>query len=362
MPEKDKRGPDYLRLRYQERRQAMGARAALIAAIAVAVGILLAWIQDSQRQSLEEMLEARDSVTLASSTPSIWSARNRSNVVIQDCPNCPELIGVPAGRLAMGLRYETYSLLDIPARQAALELPLHWAEIEAFSIGRSEVTKAAFAEYADAKGLEVDDCDTSAGVQTKASRGLAGWQQPGFQQFDNHPVVCVSWQEANQYAAWLSEKTGQSYRLPREAEWEWAARAGTQGAWFWGNDAERACGYVNGASQSGAQTPPQDALFPCDDGIRFTTDTNSGQTNPAGLNHMIGNAAEWTLDCMTTGYNPEGTLSSSEAQQNCPERVVRGGSWSDGPVTARASSREPRAPDYRSNRIGFRLVRELPPE
>jgi formylglycine-generating enzyme required for sulfatase activity len=126
----------------------------------------------------------------------------------------------------------------------------------------------------------------------------AYWDNPGFNQIDRHPVTCVSWNDAQAFIKWLNKKTGSSYRLPSEAEWEYAARAGTKTARFWGDDPNDACSYANVADQ----TKSPDGKFQwsdiheCTDGYWFTAPVGSFRSNAFGLYDMLGNVSEWCQD------------------------------------------------------------------
>ncbi|MFN3232182.1 MAG: formylglycine-generating enzyme family protein [Alphaproteobacteria bacterium] len=354
MQPRPKRGPDYLRMRQRDRQASVGTRAAAIAAVAVFVGLLVAWVQDSQRPTLEELLDAPAATSGQVDEPTADSQR-ATPLVIQDCASCPEMMPVRGGRLAIGLRDASYHALNLSPEQAATELPLRWVEIEPFAMARTEVTRDAFALFVEAADWPMGRCNAEADPHGDEA---ASWRDPGFDQSGKDPVVCVNRQDAEAYAGWISRQAGTSYRLPTEAEWEWAARAETHGAWFWGDDVGRACAHANikGRATAGSALPPHGG-FPCADGFTFTAPVDSFQANPFGLLNVLGNAAEWTSGCMTQGY-PDHPVEDSA---DCAHHVVRGGSWADGPAWARASARQPMPATVRSNRVGFRLVRDLSP-
>ncbi len=255
----------------------------------------------------------------------------------QDCPQCPEMVVVPPGRFNMGSRREAGRDRD--------EGPVHPVTISApFAIGVTEVT---FAEW--------DACI--------ADGGCAGYRASD-QDWGRgtRPVVNVSWEDADQYVSWLSRKTGQIYRLPSEAEWEYAARAGTATARYWGESEAEQCRYANGADRSAEREYPDWAVAPCQDGHVHTAPTDGGfSSNNWGLQHMLGNVWEWTADCRNDNY--VGAPSDGSAWTgNCSgELVLRGGSWSNQPKYLRSAARFYASTDLRKGDIGFRVVRTLEP-
>jgi formylglycine-generating enzyme required for sulfatase activity len=176
-------------------------------------------------------------------------------------------------------------------------------------------------------------------------------------------VVCVAWQDASDYAAWLSRKTGQDYQLPSDSEWEYAARAGTTSVYFWGDDRELGCAYANGCDQSMKRVFPPDfpAIYSaCDDGAVFTTPARHYKPNGFGLFDMTGNVWEWVLDCNEATYESLPSNGLPRTAERCPQRDVRGGSWDDDPEDLRNASRHHTAAGNRQLDLGFRLTRRIP--
>jgi formylglycine-generating enzyme required for sulfatase activity len=174
---------------------------------------------------------------------------------------------------------------------------------------------------------------------------------------DNQPAVNISWEDAVAFAEWLSKKSGQTYRLPTEAEWEYAARAGTTASRFWGNNPDEACKYANVADLTAKEKRPKWTVFPCTDGYVVASPVGSFPANDYGLHDVLGNVWEWCEDV----YN-------SEAYEKLPKdnpvyrgageyRVMRGGGWSNGPLGIRSSHRVGLSPDFGHHSLGFRLVR-----
>lgn len=157
------------------------------------------------------------------------------------------------------------------------------------------------------------------------------------------PVIDVSWEDARDYAAWLSEQTGKDYRLPTEAEWEYAARAGTETPWYWGSD-EKIAG---------------DFAWTFDNSERHAHPVGEKRRNDFGLYDMAGNVYEWVEDCWHDNYEDapkDGRAWLKENDGECGQRVLRGGSWFNDPDYLRSASRFGRDPDFRDNDLGFRLV------
>src|SRR3954468_939964 len=170
----------------------------------------------------------------------------------RDCPDCPAMVAIPGGSFLIG------SPDDEPGRYR-FEGPQHGVSIAAFAIGQTEVPRRESPAFVrdtprpEAGGcLGLGDGTIGSGVDDPN----ASWRAPGFDQTDAHPVVCVSWQDAHDYAAWLAGKTGLDYRLPSESEWEYAARAGTTTPYYWGERADRGCDYMNGGDPSLVRAVP----------------------------------------------------------------------------------------------------------
>jgi formylglycine-generating enzyme required for sulfatase activity len=175
--------------------------------------------------------------------------------------------------------------------------------------------------------------------------------------------VCLTWWDAQAYAYWLTLKTGQRYRLPSEAEWEYAARAGTQTGRYWGWKNEDACAYGNGSDRAAQREVGMidQFIFLCDDGHPFTAPVHHPDFKPNafGLKHILGNVWEWTRDCWQENYEGAAPDGTANATGNCSVRVSRGGSWLDDPWNLRSAGRSPITATFRGNYTGFRLARTL---
>jgi len=243
---------------------------------------------------------------------------------------------LPAGRFIMG------SPDTEPGHQAA-EGPQHAVTIaHPFAIGVYDVTRAQFAIFAHETGYSADPkCDW----RSPKARG-----QP-IGQTDNDPVVCVSWGDAEAYAKWLSSRTGRSYRLPSEAEWEYAARAGSSTPRPWGNANAR--DFANyGAEQCCAP------FATGRDRWLYTSPVGSFRSNAFGLYDMLGNVWQRSSDCGHADYSGAPRDGAAwVAGGDCTTRVVRGGAWFGSFDELRSAVRAADPAEFRKNDIGFRVVR-----
>ncbi len=162
------------------------------------------------------------------------------------------------------------------------------------------------------------------------------WRNPGFEQHDDEPVVCVSWTDAVAYVEWLAEQTGRGYRLPTEVEWEYTARAGKTTSRYWGDDSAAACRYANVADQALQSKYRDQKIHDCNDGVVHTSGVGRYAANGNGLFDMLGNVREWTCSAYDEGY--AGSESSCKKGRS-GRPAYRGGGWSDGPARVRAATR-----------------------
>ena len=279
----------------------------------------------------------------------------QAGTVLRDCPECPELVVIPPGQFVMGMTPGTPGY-DPDAG------PAHTVRIgAALAVGKFEVIRAQFDAFLRDSGYVVrgGGCNTVRGGRFHLDP-RASWRSPGFAQTENDPVVCVSWNDAKAYVGWLARKTGKAYRLLSEAEWEYAARAGTTTAQYWTEGDAGACRYASIADQSVTSVMPGLKSFPCADGYAFTAPAGRFLPNRFGLFDMLGNVWEWAEDCWNEGYNGAPADGSSWTKGACTERVFRGGSWNTGPASVHAGYRDREQPDDRHDNIGFRVARSLP--
>jgi formylglycine-generating enzyme required for sulfatase activity len=230
----------------------------------------------------------------------------------------------------------------------------------AFAVGKFEVTRGQYQAFAAATGRgDGNGCYGLTGTEWKLDAGRK-WRNPGFSQTDQHPVVCVDWEDAQAYVQWLSNRTGKRYRLLSEAEWEYVARAGTTSRFNWGNDPSGGCGVANGADRSAQRQLPSTWTYStCDDGTVFTAAVGRYAANKFGLHHIIGNVWEWTEDCYNESYAGAPSDGSAWRSGDCSRRVLRGGSWFSNPRLLRSASRFRLYPSIRSYYDGFRVARTL---
>ncbi|MCY4508614.1 MAG: formylglycine-generating enzyme family protein [Acidobacteria bacterium] len=242
------------------------------------------------------------------------------------------------------------------------ERPVHEVRVEAFALGREEVTLREFGAFVAATGHVSNGCGVVDDDGSLKWDERASWRSPDFPQGDNQPVVCVSWDGAEAYARWLAGATGAGYRLPSEAEWEYGVRAGTETRRYW--DFPRVgstCEYANGSDRTLVETW-RGWPFPvvdCVDGARHTSAGGSYEPNAFGLHDMLGNVWEWTADCLHGSYRgaPQDGAAWTRGG-DCRRRVLRGGSWETPLVGIRAANRYWR--DNRANNTtGFRIARDL---
>jgi formylglycine-generating enzyme required for sulfatase activity len=279
---------------------------------------------------------------------------NNPGDVFRDCPNCPEMVVVPSGSFLMG---------DIAGGGFSTERPVHRVTIpEAFAVGRYEVTVGQFREFADETSYRTEGgCHLWTGVAWEIDSSKS-WQDPGFNQSDQHPVGCMNWDDAEAYAIWLARKAGQSYRLLSEAEWEYAQRAGAATLWSHGNDETGICRYGNIRDDTYRSNTDDTAGAQCDDGSITKAPVGSYQPNEFGLYDMTGNVYEWTQDCWNDSYSGSPTNGSAWMSGDCSRHTLRGGSWPSRPRGLRSAFRNKFETGNRSNNFGFRVARPLSPQ
>ena len=277
---------------------------------------------------------------------------------LRDCEVCPEMVVVPAGKYRMGS----------PSHEAGRdddEGPAHDVTIwEPFAVGVNEVTREEFGHFVkETSRSTAKACWTYENGKWTERTGRS-WKKPGFKQAGNHPVVCVSWDDAKAYAGWLSRKTGAKYRLLSESEWEYAARAGTRTSRHWGSGETGQCRYANGADKKLKKrySKWKWAIASCDDGHDHTSPVGTYQPNGFGLFDMAGNVWEWVEDCWHESYERAPLDGSSWTRGgDCSKRVVRGGSWRNPPWYLRSAIRYGVTTARRRGLYGFRVARTLTP-
>lgn len=278
----------------------------------------------------------------------------------KDCEDCPDMVRVAQGEVLMGS-----NRTDIDSGIAAAnEGPQHRAIIkQPFAVGRFEVTRDQYAAFARRSGYKIgEQCFTFENnlPQERANRSFLN---PGFVQDGTHPAVCVSWTDAKAYVQWLSQTTGKPYRLLSEAEFEYAARAGSTSRFGVSNNPDDICNFANGADQSAkaAGLPANTPYMNCKDGYPFTAPVGSYPPNAFGLHDLIGNVWEWTEDCFYNDYASAKPDSAARTEPACPARTVRGGDWFSSEAALRPAARAKANADARHDDIGFRVARSLAP-
>jgi formylglycine-generating enzyme required for sulfatase activity len=228
--------------------------------------------------------------------------------------------------------------------------------IRGFSMGKYPVTRGQFAEFIQATGYKpARQCfaEVRHGVWEVTSK--ANWENPSFEQTDRDPVVCVSWDDAMAYIEWLSQATGKKYRLPSEAEWEYAARAGTTTSRIWGDDPDDACAYANAADRQVKKAYGWKYVVDCDDGYLYTSPVGKFKPNKFGLYDMMGNARQIVAGCLTDSIAD--LPKDGSANADCDQHPLRGSSWESYPTAImRVACREWVGPTYAHLAYGFRVA------
>jgi formylglycine-generating enzyme required for sulfatase activity len=263
----------------------------------------------------------------------------------EPCALCPDMVVAPSGSFRVGSSY------DEPERVAETESQYSLTIDKPIAVSKYAIMRGQFATFVNETGHKTDGgCFVFDAKEVKIDRDRS-WKSPGFSQEDQHPIVCVSWYDAKSYVTWLSSKTGKAYRLVTEAEREYVTRAGTATPFWWGMtivpsqasyDSRKV--YKGGVSSSSWRPG--------------TLAADSFAANPWGLHNVHGNVWEWTEDCWGNGYSTGGVARKSG---DCNLRVVRGGSWINGPDFLRSASRRAVNAGIRQNILGFRVARGLVP-
>jgi formylglycine-generating enzyme required for sulfatase activity/serine/threonine protein kinase len=273
---------------------------------------------------------------------------------------------VPAGEFLMGSP-------ESDPEAGADEKPQHRVRIGAFYLGLTEVTRGQFRRFVEQTGYRTDAEKDGKGLgwDADAQRFVASsrytWRNPGFLQTDDHPVVNVSWNDAVSFCDWLSKSEGRTYRLPTEAEWEYACRAGTKTRYSSGDDPERlvTAGNIWDATARAKYTRSvstfSGAVIKGSDGHVHTAPTGQFRPNAFGLYDMHGNVEEWCLDGYDARYYQRSPVQDPPGAMGALPRVISGGSWDRGPGAARSAKRNSALHSFRSAATGFRVAL-IPPE
>jgi len=255
--------------------------------------------------------------------PAVSGAPYQAGESFTDCHGCPEMVVLPARRYRMGS--------PPGARGTESEEPAHAVAIaQSFAVGKYEVTRGQFSNFVRETRYQIDS-----GCWRRMTLAAGA---------PEYPVVCASWHDAKQYTEWLSQKTGQRYRLLTEAEWEYAARAGSTALRFWGDEDDKACEFAN-VQWCGATELKKVGQF---------------KPNAFGLYDLLGNASEWVEDCWHDNYVGAPADGSAWVTGDCGWRVIRGGGFDLEASLVRSAARSYGGADNRITGLGFRVARNLP--
>jgi formylglycine-generating enzyme len=242
------------------------------------------------------------------------------------------------------------------------EKPVHEVCVDDFYLARTEVTVGQFQNFVNATGYRTE-AEREGWAYALIDQGWAqvkdrSWRNPGFSQTDRHPVVCVSWNDARAFLDWLSQKSGKAFRLPTEAEWEYAARSGGKSyKYSWGNGSPS--GNIADEAIKRAYPQVKGQWEGYDDGFVYTAPVGSFSPNELGLYDMTGNIWEWCQDWYGKDYYASSPKDNPSGPGSGEGRIVRGGSWDFGPGDVRAAARGRLDPSDRGDNSGFRLVLPL---
>jgi len=274
----------------------------------------------------------------------------------RDCAeDCPSMIVIPAGRFLMGSPPTEPGRFDDegPQHRVAISRP--------FAVSRAPISRGEYERFVRASHHQGKEACSSMNDEGRWIEipGLS-WRSPGFEQTDNHPVVCVSWDDATAYARWLSSKAGHPYRLLSEAEFEYVARAGTSTTLPWGTSERDICAHANSFDASARRAHPDWPGADCDDRYGNTAPVDAFPSNAFGVSGASGNVFQWTADCFVEGgYVGAPADGSARDSAGCALRVIRGGSWLNGWRGLRAAMRDRDRPQDRYTNIGIRVARGL---
>jgi formylglycine-generating enzyme required for sulfatase activity len=298
----------------------------------------------------------------------------------RDRRDCPEMVVIPGGSFTMGSTVSEVEGDGLAALRLQLEGPQRVVHIKQFAAGKFDITRKQWAEFVEATNRPtVGGCSWSGLPGAPDGKPWdrhpeASWKNLGFKQDDNHPVVCVTWNDAQDYVKWLSKKTGSTYRLLTEAEWEYAARAGSTTPYPWGLNANHE--YAN----YGTDTVAGVGFTMGRDQWMYTSPVGAFPANAFGLHDMHGNVLQWVEDCFSLSYDglpvdgsanvaaitleiKEGPFTRMNGENSCSFRICRGGDAWDHPILIRSASRNwgrVAGENYGSAGLGFRVAKSLP--
>ncbi|HSC66148.1 MAG TPA: formylglycine-generating enzyme family protein [Cellvibrio sp.] len=276
----------------------------------------------------------------------------------------PVMVDIPGGQLLVHPAPPENSSATSSSSAAAASRTL---VIAPFRIGKYEVTAKEFGQFIAATNYPAPtSCQQMYSKKWFAKRPST-WKGHKHTSSEFEPVSCIGWNAMQAYVDWLSKETGKPYRLPSDAEWEYAARAGTTTTYFWGEDPAQACTFANTADQAaeaaikrdydGLESKDHVGVLPCDDKTGYASVVGIYQPNAFGLHDMIGNINEFTADCETPNYPGTATTGAARVDGDCSKRVIRGGSWHWSPFTS--ASRGTWKVDFVGALEGFRIAEDI---
>jgi formylglycine-generating enzyme required for sulfatase activity len=271
---------------------------------------------------------------------------------------------IPAGTFSMGTSLSASELVQrYPGSKEEYYNDEFLHEVvlsKPFYMGMFEVTRGQFQEFVDKENYKTEaERDGTGGygfdqATIQIQNPKFNWRNTGFQQKDDHPVVNITWSDANAFCEWLSRVEGRQYRLPTEAEWEYACRAGTTSEFAYGDDPDQLGEYGNVADMTLKKKSPKFATIRTSDGSQFTSRVGSYLPNPFGIFDMHGNVWEWCGDWHSE--YPQGPITDPNGPLKGSLRVLRGGSWTNDASGCRSADRNACPPSFRHFNAGFRVV------
>lgn len=330
--------------------------------------LLAAWLllatPSAARAQTSQPLPRVVELKMSDGTPLKATSGHAPGAVFRDCSRCPEMVVIPAGHFTMGSSAAEKSWAAShggAAEAVADEAPQHEVSVPSFALGKYDVTRDEYAAFVRETDYPAGDgCGVDSFKWEK--RPELTWQHPGFEQTGRDPVVCVTWHDARAYVAWLNRKTNRKgrasgdgpYRLPSEAEWEYAGRAGTTTPFWWGESDDAAPAHAWFKQNSAGHTHPAGSKPP----------------NGFGLYDMAGNVWQWTQDCYDNSYagalpdgraneTPSSDVHANDSQGRCL-RVDRGSSYLYPAWLLRSATRERNPADFRDVIMGFRVAKTVP--
>ncbi len=293
--------------------------------------------------------------------PEPYSKTGWAKEIVHDMTGI-EMVFIPAGEFMMGSPAGEKDRWDE-------EGPVHRVRItKPFYLGKYEVMRGQFAVFVNDTNYRTDAEKEGWAYYAWDGKSLgkvdgASWRKVGFAQADDHPVVCVSYNDAAAFCGWLSRQAGSAAVLPTEAQWEYACRGGTRTAHPWGDDPDDGRGWCNAVDQTAERQFPAWTTvfwgFNWDDGFVFTSPVGYYKANAFGLHDMLGNVWEWCSDWYGEKYYGESPGNDPPGPNDGALRVLRGGSWRSNTLNCRSADRVRYSPDRRVSDLGFRLALDL---